>query len=374
MSKAIPVNVIDCDVHPHVASAEYAHYVPEPWRSRYFSSHFAEVDLSAGIYFPPLHGARLDAFPEGGGMPGSDPALLERQLFVEAGVDFAVLVGLDPRQKLGQPELESALCAGINEHMAETWLGKHNDHGRYRGTIRVSPFDGDGAVAEIKRWNGDLRFAQVYFAPMAEVPYGHPRFFAALKACAEQNLPVSMHVLRSPNTLTMSPVGFASYQLETFTHWPLVFMSHFASLIFEGVFDRLPDLRIVSVEGGFSWMPPFMWRMDRYWEALGRELTGAARRPSEYVKQHLRFTTQPLDEPSDPAALQEFMEWIGAEDVLLFASDYPHYDFDDPRWLLPRVPKDMRPAIAAGNAIELYGWPATRPPDRIDALASELAA
>ena len=365
---SVAVSIVDCDVHPHVAAAEMADCVPEPWRSRYFTRRYSEVDTHPGIYYPPLHGARLDAFPDSGGMPGSDPELLSRQLFVEAGIDIAVLVPLEPRTKLGQPQLENALYSGLNEHMARSWLGAHNPHGRFRAAFRVCPYDVDGAVREIRKWAGDPRFVEAYIVPEAEAPLGNPRFAPILEACAAQHLPIALHVYRSPGAHVLTPVGFPSFHLETFTQWPLVFMSHLASMIFGGVFDRLPELRILCVEGGFSWVAPFLWRIDRYWEKLGRELTGAQRRPSQYVE-NIRFTTQPLDEPPR-GGLYDMFDWLGAERVLLFASDYPHYDFDDPGWLQPHFPAAAQHQIFAGNAIELFGLPAERPRDAIDALTA----
>src|SRR5262249_13521617 len=82
---------------------------------------------------------RGDATPPGGGVPGADPAFVERQLLQEAGVDFANLIVLQPKIKQVNPEFESALFAGHNAWLDATWLGKHNWHGRYRGSLRVSP-------------------------------------------------------------------------------------------------------------------------------------------------------------------------------------------------------------------------------------------
>jgi predicted TIM-barrel fold metal-dependent hydrolase len=211
--------------------------------------------------------------------------------------------------------------------------------------------------------------AQLYLLPEAAAPFGQPQFRPVLEAAVRAGLPVALHVHRAPGMRLLMPVGIPSYHLEIFPQWPLHFMSHLASFVFEGVFDDLPDLRVVCVEGGFTWVAPFSWRLDRYWEDLGRELTGARRRPSELIKEHVRFTTQPVEEPTPTSKLLSLMEWIEPERTLMFSSDYPHYDYDDPAWIVPRLPERIRERVLAQTAIELYGLPATRPYDELDRAA-----
>jgi predicted TIM-barrel fold metal-dependent hydrolase len=86
------------------------------------------------------------------------------------------------------------------------------------------------------------------------------------------------------------------------------------------------------------------------------------RRPSEYVRDHVWFTTQPIEEPDDPRQLVWVIEQARLEDRLLFATDYPHWDFDSPTQALPRAfDASLRRAIRCENALSLYGLPAERP-------------
>jgi predicted TIM-barrel fold metal-dependent hydrolase len=74
------------------------------------------------------------------------------------------------------------------------------------------------------------------------------------------------------------------------------------------------------------------------------------------------FTTQPIEEPEDPAHLLYAIEEAQLENRLLFATDYPHWDFDSPAQALPRgMPGQLRKAILCGNALDLYGFPRERP-------------
>ena len=80
-----------------------------------------------------------------------------------------------------------------------------------------------------------------------------------------------------------------------------------------------------------------MWRMDAIYEAR-KSWVDIKRKPSEYVKDHIKFTTQPLDYPEDKTELTRAFEWMECDKILLYSSDYPHWTFDDPRWLVKHLP------------------------------------
>ena len=58
------------------------------------------------------------------------------------------------------------------------------------------------------------------------------------------------------------------------------------SLVSEGVFERFPDLRVVLIECGFAWLPLLLWRFDKDWKGVWREVPWLKHRPSEYVAEH----------------------------------------------------------------------------------------
>jgi uncharacterized protein len=125
-------------------------------------------------------------------------------------------------------------------------------------------------------------------------------------------------------------------------------------MILEGVFEHLPNLRVVLVEGGLAWAAALGWRMDRQWAKLKRELPHLKRAPSEYIRSNVWFTTQPVEEPEPRSQLAETMEWIGWDRVL-FATDYPHWDFDDPAQALPiKLTEAQRQAVFRDNARAVY--------------------
>jgi predicted TIM-barrel fold metal-dependent hydrolase len=80
--------------------------------------------------------------------------------------------------------------------------------------------------------------------------------------------------------------------------------------------------------------------------------------PSEYVKRQMWFATQPLEEPENSKHLVEQIEQCGGADRIMFASDWPHHDFDHPRALnkLPLTP-EQRKKIMSENAAQAFGLP-----------------
>jgi predicted TIM-barrel fold metal-dependent hydrolase len=83
------------------------------------------------------------------------------------------------------------------------------------------------------------------------------------------------------------------------------------------------------------------------------------------VREHVRFTTQPLEEVEVGTYL-EYLDMMDMGDNIMFSTDYPHWSYDSPTWAINRFPSDQRERIMKGNATELYGLP-----DVVGALPGE---
>ena len=157
--------------------------------------------------------------------------------------------------------------------------------------------------------------------------------------------------------------GFSGGHASTPSGWPTYYMQeHYAattgmqntltSLVFEGVLERFPKLKVVLIEGGFAWAPALCWRMDKHWERMRKEVPHLKRPPSEYVREHCWFTTQPIEEPETTAHLADIIGW----DLLMFSTDYPHWDFDDPRQVFKfQLTEAQKAQVFRDNAKALYG-------------------
>jgi predicted TIM-barrel fold metal-dependent hydrolase len=226
---------------------------------------------------------------------------------------------------------------------------------RLRAGIVVPQEDAAFAAGEIERRASDRRFVQVIFSPRASDPVGHRRYWPIYEVAERHNLPIGLH-----------SAGFSGGHASTGSGWPTYYMQeHYAfttamqnvvtSLIFEGVFDRFPKLKVVLIEGGFSWAPALGWRMDKHWERMRAEVPHVKRPPSEYLRENFWFTTQPIEEPQKPEHLADIIGWLGW-DRLIFSSDYPHWDFDHPRHAFKFALTDEQKAkVFRDNAKAVYG-------------------
>ncbi|MQA85059.1 MAG: amidohydrolase family protein [Streptosporangiales bacterium] len=349
--------IIDCDVHNSVPSdAALRPYLPARWR-RYLDlvGHKGYHSLERGYAYPkisPGGGARVDAWPPSGGVPGSDLDFMREQLLDNYGIEIAVLNCLYRAGEQLNDEYADALATAINDWQVEEWTGRDS---RLRASMVVPYEAGDLAAKEIERLAGTPGFVQVLVLPRTREPLGRRRYWPLYEAAEHYGIPVGIHFAGlTGNPITSS--GWPSYYLEDHTVMAQAFQSQVISLIFEGVFERFPRLRVALVEGGFAWMVPLLWRLDDLYERLHEEVPHLRRRPSEYVREHMRMTTQPMEEPERPHHLLDLIEQLGPE-MLMFSTDYPHWDFDDPnRAFQVRLPEEVKSKVFHENARGFYGF------------------
>jgi len=131
-------------------------------------------------------------------------------------------------------------------------------------------------------------------------------------------------------------------------------MGNLASVVLEGVFVEFPDLDWVFQEGGLAWIPHVLWKMDKLWKGLKEANPWLERPPSRYVRDNVWFTSQPIEEPEKPEHLVQLFDMIHADETVLFSSDYPHWDNDNPRAVLRDLDRDTRRRVSGENARTAY--------------------
>jgi predicted TIM-barrel fold metal-dependent hydrolase len=350
------VTLIDCDVHAQATEAMLAQHLG-PWARAHLEHHGRRTPRTTDWYPRARNGGmRLDAWPDKPGhIWGSDPEMLRRQLLKEYDVDYAILEVLSGQDCYDHPDFARDWNHAINEWQLETWLEFDN---RLRGTIAVAHEYPDLAVAEIERRAGDERFVAVLLPASAAEPLGSPKYWPIYRAATECGRPVVVH---TGGYVDHRGAGYPSFYLEYHVGNGLVTQSQLAGMVAGGLFDEVPGVRIVLTESGIAWAAALRWSLDTAWEQMRPDHPRLDRRPSEYIDEHVWFTTQPIEEPAEPRHLMYAIEQARLGDRLLFATDYPHWDFDSPKQALPRVmDKEMRRAIMCGNALNLYGLPARR--------------
>jgi predicted TIM-barrel fold metal-dependent hydrolase len=94
--------------------------------------------------------------------------------------------------------------------------------------------------------------------------------------------------------------------------------------------------------------------MDHKWEQNKEAFPDLRQAPSEYIRDHVRFNTQPVEEPETNEQLRQLLELMDGDELLLYASDFPHWDFDNPDRTLTTVSPEVRRRIFADNASEVF--------------------
>ncbi|MFE7979318.1 amidohydrolase family protein [Streptomyces shenzhenensis] len=362
------LGIIDTDVHPlklrerHQRGSGVLSYLPRRWQERVEELGVVRDPWAGGerVRLTEFQ-ARGDAVTPDGNPPGSDPDFAAEQLLDMYEISAAILNDLGAFGSTGlkhQPTgFSAAYCRALNEHRRDTWLAADS---RWYSSISLSYELPDLAVKEIEHCKTGMgeygdRFRQVLFAPDNLRPPGHPSYWPIYEACEHHDLPVAFHILTGNRA---SPSGSSNYYYEHHAYYVAYNFPLVASYIFEGVFDRFPNLKIALIEQGWSWVLQFGSRLDAVARTLGSEVRHLQKRPSEYLRDNFWFSTQPMEEPEKPEQLDELLDLMfdeGLGDKLMFSSDYAHWDFDEPSVLPASLSLERRASILGGSASRLYG-------------------
>jgi uncharacterized protein len=279
--------------------------------------------------------------------------VLTQRAMDSMGIDYMVvfptpmlLLGMHP-----QAEVEVALGKAFNRWLVEVLLPQEP---RIKAMAYL-PFNDPDACAEtveeFARHPGVIGFTVVStrYRPVHHNSY--MRLYAALQAADK---PIAFHsgfhwgdesMKQTNRFLSMHALSFCYFNMIHMTNW-----------VINGIPERFPKLKVIWVESGLAWVPFIMQRLDSEYMMRTSEAPLLKRRPSEYIRE-MYFTSQPL-ETSNLALTQATMAAINAETQLLFASDWPHWDFDLPNSItdLPFLSKDAKRNILGLNAARLFNF------------------
>ncbi len=351
LTRVSETGLIDCDVHNNIASREVLYpFLSDRWRDYVIEHGVTSLEPN---YYPagaPLS-ARPGSKPPSGGPPGSDLGLLKEQLLEPWGVRYAILNCLYGIQIIHNEDWAAAMARAVNDWQIAEWLEKDS---RLRASIVVPTQNPEMAAEEIDRLGDHPGFVQVLLLAQSEMPLGKRHYWPIYEAAERHSLVIGIHAGGSTGN-PITPVGWPSYYVEDYVNHAQAFQSQLVSLVTEGVFAKFSDLRAVLIEGGFTWLPSLIWRLDKNWKGLRREVPWVDRLPSEIIHEHVRLTIQPVDEPPDPEDLLRIIEQLGSEELLLFSTDYPHWHFDEHEDALPvTLPPELERKILSENARTLY--------------------
>ncbi|MGI9522492.1 MAG: amidohydrolase family protein [Hyphomicrobiaceae bacterium] len=343
------VACVDCDIHPNVPGLESLLPYMEPhWAETLQQRGMHELDSIAYPIRSPLS-ARADwQAPSGKSATTLDQ--VQKQLLDPFQIEIAICNCLYGVQLPFSEDMAAAYSRAVNDWLVAEWLDREP---RLRASIVVPVQGVDVAVAEIERCASDKRFVQILLLVMGETMLGRRHHWPIYAAAEKHNLPVGIHA-GSSYRHPVSPVGWGSFVSEDYINQSIAFQSQLASLIAEGVFKRFPNLKVVMLESGITWLPSFLWRFKKYWRGLMMEVPWVDRAPEEIVYDHVRFSLQPFDAPDDPETVLRVFDHIGSDEIVVFSTDYPHWQFDGDDILPKGLPEDLMRKILVDNPRKTY--------------------
>jgi predicted TIM-barrel fold metal-dependent hydrolase len=371
-------------VDPKLISAD-SHFVepPKMWaerldrRFRDRAPHAVKLEGKPGEYFvcEDLAPAPLAAF-FAAGVPAA-----EMPEFMKRGFDEAPRAVHDPSERikdqdrdgvaaeviytsmgmplfgLGDAEFRAACFRAFND-WATDYCGYNLKRLIPLGLITLE--DIPAAVAELTRIKQrGMAGAMIWGEAPADRPYSSPDYDPFWAAAQDLEMSLSLHIL----TGAKGTSGHASKVLNP-NMKGVEFMSGIISMvhpiersltamIFGGVFDRFPRLRIVSAENDVAWIPFFLYRIDKY-SARGLAKFDLKLKQSEYVKRQVYATF--IDDP----VFVNLLDWYPADNIM-WSSDYPHGQATFPRSQdyvakhLSKVSEADRNKIVHDTAAKFYG-------------------
>jgi uncharacterized protein len=348
--------IVDCDVHVHESPGELAPYCDMPWRKAL--ENIADVEeyyLDIPGFSPGMtwYEARFPSGHEGRRMVHTAEQM--REELSEIHVDIGILFP-DHLLKLAmitQADYASALARAYNAWLLEKWCSQEKG---LLGCIIACPQDPEDAAKEIRRYAREPGMVGVYLPCAGLDPlWGHRRYDPIYEAAQAADLPVLLHSVTVVHPVF--PFNLHVFETEFGRHicgHTFSIMANLVHMISAGVPVRFPDLRIALTEVGISWVPFLMNRMDKEYLERRREIPILRERPSHYMKRFY-YATQPVEEPENLRDLVTLMELYDGEDRTIFASDWPHHDFDHPS-KVHQIPftNEVRRKVFGENALRLF--------------------
>ena len=301
--------LIDCDIHiGYKTIADLIPYLDAPTAELVRQSGTNGLAMPTYPWNHPAGWIRRDLYERGEGHDANFVYMsldtLRARHLDPYGVDLGIV---EPDEAavfsvLPNAQLAAKLCSAYNDWLLENWL---QPEPRLRGMIVVPAQWPEAAAREIRRVGGRDEFVGVFLPGASRIPYGNPVHDPIWEAANELGLPVAVHThyetvgIAGPLTAAGMPDFYAEYH----TLCGSGMYGHFVSILCHGIFERFPDTRVAMVEGGLVPFVGFLWRLDTNWKACRSEIPWCRRRPSEYVWDHVRFATQPLETPDEPAQL-----------------------------------------------------------------------
>ena len=341
--------VVDTDVHLRIPLEEVAKYVDEPYKRR------VELGQVPKDSWDRYKSGRIDKRPvhtaEG----------MREGLCEQFSVDHPIINPSFPGQpQIPEGDYAHAILQGYNDYLIEHLLDEDED---FFGLAQIATQTPDKAAEEIDRVASEPGIVGIYVIPMGtEVPIGDPRYDPIYRAAEDNGVTIAFHPHGTVSAVDFPKqyYGFNKYISVHTLGFVWGQMQAVVSLIEQGVPVKFPDLNFAFLEGDIGWVPGLMFRLNKEYSARRDELPLLEKQPEEYIKEFY-FASQPIGEPMDGRDMYHLLDAIDAPNTVMFSSDYPHWDFDNPSDLFGYIDSNCSEAerrrILSGNAIDAFDLP-----------------
>jgi predicted TIM-barrel fold metal-dependent hydrolase len=312
--------------------------------------------------------------------------LEEQGIHAEVALPGPILAGgLSPAMYLGAVSDKGLEVVWPALHAYLRWLADFSAAapGRRAGVMPIDFHDMDRAVSEVA-WARAQGISGGVMLPAMSVTsrlpgYADDYYEPFWSACEDHDIVITLHTGAS-GTATDTKFLYDEahggmlglYEVFVFTRRPLWFM------IFGGVFDRHPNLRVVVSENGVQWVPSLIRDMESFFDTHGGAPVRSylKMRPSEYFQKHVWIGGSLMKRYE-----AEMRHEIGL-DKLMWGADYPHLEGAAPvhretlRYIFGGMPEDELRPILGGNAVNLWGFDAAQlqsVADRVGPTVEDLA-
>lgn len=340
--------VVDTDVHLTITPGEAAEYIDEPYRSYVQNPTYTPV---------PFDGWNREM----GGKIQSErirnPEDIEGPLCTDFHVDYPIVNALPMISRLQQTDLALALNRGYNDLLLDKFLDENEN---FLGLASIATQDPARAAEEIDRVGNEKQIVGILLDTNGpNPPIGDQSYDIIYRAAADNDLQIAYHGSVNGGAIEFprQNQGFEQFiEAHTLFHtWGG--MMTLTSLIINGVPEKFPELNFSLLEAGISWVPYMMWRLNKEYSIRRSEAPLLEKSPEEYIRDQFYFGTQPIGEPNDPTMLKQMIELVGVDSVM-FATDYPHWDFDNPesvdKHLQANFEPEDREKVLYKNAVEAF--------------------
>ena len=266
-------------------------------------------------------------------------------------IDYVLLF---PQQLLG---LGRTAFLELEVHVARAYVQWLIDHVLSADSRVIAPIylpfsDPDACIELIEKYGDAPGIVAATTVTNRYEATQDPRYMKLYATLQERDLPLLFHAGIRYGVQSMGMFNrFISVHGLGFPYFVMV---HATNWIVNGMPERFPKLKIAFIEGGLAWLPFLMQRLDHMAMMRSSEIPLLKKLPSEYLRDFY-YTTQPL-EATNVRELKATLDFINAPDKLMYASDWPHWDWDPPSriWDLPFLDEDARRGILGGNAANLF--------------------